>query len=72
MRPAQFQLTSVLAPHAAVHFPEPTACTVPGAAPAYCQQKHWPCTEPHTDMAVLPRTQSPPRPRAQQIWLLEH
>ena len=58
-------------PHAAVHLPLLTDCTVPGALPAYCQQRHLPCTAPHTDMAVLP-TQTPPTPRRQHSWLREH
>jgi len=62
---------SLVDPQAAVHLPL-TTCTVPGALPEYCQQKHCPWAAPHSDIAVLPRRQSPPRPTAQQSEVFEH
>ncbi len=57
---------SLVEPHAAVHLP-PTACTVPGAGPEYCQQRHLPFTEPHSDIAVFERRQLPRRPQHSEL-----
>ena len=64
--PAQFQAVSLLDPHAAVHLPL-TDCTVPAAGPEYCQQRHLPFTEPHSDAAVFERMQVPRRPQHSEL-----
>jgi hypothetical protein len=65
----QFQLGSLLAPHAALQLPV-TVSTLPGFGPLYCQHLQVPFAMPQTELAVCPR--QTPTLKPQQVLLGEH